>query len=143
MTLSPKPSLTQGSTMPSLDTNVLLRLILRDNEAMVATVMQLLKRHEEFAVADIALTEVEYILTGYYQYDREAVADVFENLANNQHLNINRVLLLRVLPKYVKCPAVSFDDLCLEAYAYLNKQTPLYTFDKKLARQLPHTELVD
>lgn len=130
------------NTMPSLDTNVLLRLILRDNESMVADVMRLLKRFEEFAVADLVLAEVEYVLTGYYRYDRIAVANVFENLANNQHLNLNRMLLKRVLPAYVKYPAVSFDDLCLEAYAYLDKQTPLYTFDKKLAGQLPHAELI-
>lgn len=106
-------------------------------------VKRLLKKHAEFAVADQTITELVYAIGGYYEYTREEVAEVIQRLMDNQHLNLNRALYERALPHYMSQPAVSFTDCCLEAYAKLNKQTPLYTLDKKLANQLPHAELVE
>lgn len=128
--------------MPSLDTNILLRILLQDNAAMLTRAQELFARHEEFAVADQAVVEVVFALGGQYGYGRKEIAEAVASLMQNQHLNLNRPLFARVLPHYTTNPAVSFTDCCLEAYAYLNKQTPLYTFDKKLARQLSHAALL-
>lgn len=128
--------------MPSLDTNILLRIILLDNEVQLAKVKRLLKKHNEFAVSDQTIVEVVYSIGGYYEYTREEVAGAIQRLMDNQHINMNRALFERVLPNYIEHRGVSFTDCCLEAYATLNKQTPLYTIDKKLANQLPHAELI-
>lgn len=130
-------------TLPSLDTNILLRIILQDNASMLDKIMQLLAKHDELAIADQAIIEMVYVLGGHYGYTRQELAAAVQALMQNQHINLNRSLFERVLPHYVQCPAVSFTDACLEAYAFLNKQTPLYTFDKKLARQLPDAELLE
>lgn len=131
-----------ATNIPSLDTNVLLRLILRDDAKLFDAALELLARHTQFAVADQAVVEIVFALGGHYGYSRSAIAGVISELMNNQHLNLNRPLFAKVLPKYVKHTGVSFTDCCLAAYAVLNKQTPLYTFDKKFARDLPHVELV-
>lgn len=129
--------------MPSLDTNILLRLVLRDNEAMLYATKKLLAKHDVFAVADQAIIELEYTLCGYYKYTREEFAQIIEKLFfANQHLNLNRPLFEKVLPYYLKHRSVSIDDCCLAVYAKLNDQIPLYTFDKKFARDIPHVELV-
>ena len=131
-----------ATNIPSLDTNVLLRVILRDNAKLFDAALVLLARHKQFAVADQAIVEIVYALGGHYGYSRSAIAGIVTELMNNQHLNLNRPLFAKVLPNYVKHTGVSFTDCCLAAYAALNKQTPLYTFDKKLARDVPHVELV-
>ncbi len=129
--------------MPSLDTNILLRLVLRDHETMLIAAKKLLAKHEVFAVADQAIIELEYSLCGYYKYSREEFATIIQKLfLANQHLNLNRPLFEKVLPYYLAHPSVSIDDCCLAVYAQLNGQTPLYTFDKKFARDIPHVELV-
>ncbi len=129
--------------MASLDTNFLLRLVLDDEPVVVGRVKKLLKKHEVFAVADMVVVEMEYALCGYYQYSRKQFTDVImELLMNNQHISMNRPLFTYVFSYYQKHPSVSFTDCCLVGYATLNRQTPLYTFDKKLARDLPHVDEV-
>ena len=128
--------------MPSIDTNVLLRIILRDNVEQLTRAQTLLRKHQMFAIADVAIIELEYILTGYYKYSRQEFNDIVTKLLiANQHLHINRELFERALKLYIKHPTESFDDCCLAMYAKLNGQTPLYTFDKKMARDLPGVEL--
>lgn len=130
--------------MPSIDTNILLRIILRDDAGLLEQAKRLLNKHQEFAVADLVIIELEYVLNGYYGYTRQEFADVLTNmLIANQHLNLNRQLFEPALTLYLKYPTESFDDCCLAIYAKLNKQTPLYTFDKKMARDLPLVRLVD
>ncbi len=129
--------------MPSIDTNILLRIILRDNTKQLARARDLLGRHATFAVADIAIIELEYILTGYYKYSRQEFSDIVTKLLiSNQHITMNRQLFERALKLYMKYPTESFDDCCLAVYARLNNQSPLYTFDKKMARDLPYVEEV-
>lgn len=130
------------STIPSLDTNVLLRIILRDNAELFDAARALLEQHKSFAIADQAIVEIVFALGGHYEYARTEIAEVIVQLMNNQHLVLNRALFDKVLPLYTRHSGVSFTDCCLAVYAKLNKQTPLYTFDKKMARDLPHVELV-
>ena len=130
------------STIPSLDTNVLLRIILRDNAELFNAARALLGQHKSFAIADQAIVEIVFALGGHYEYARSEIAEVLIQLMNNQHLVLNRALFDKVLPLYTRHSGVSFTDCCLSVYAKLNKQAPLYTFDKKMARDLPHVELV-
>lgn len=128
--------------MPSLDTNVLLRLILRDEPALLKKAQSLLVEYPEFAIADQVIIEIVYSLGGYYGYSRAAIVGLLTKLMQNQQLSLDRALFGRVLPHYLKYPSVSFTDCCLEAYSVLRGQVPLYTLDRKLARQLPHADLI-
>ena len=115
---------------------------LADVPAQRQALLDILSQHKQVAVADLAITETVFVLEKSLGVPRKSVAQFLDALIANQHLNLNRALLRRVIPHYQEHPAVSFNDCCLEAYAALGQQTPLYTFDKKLARQLPQAELV-
>ena len=128
--------------MPSLDTNILLRLILQDNQPMLTAVKRELARHQEFAVSDQVVIEIVYILGGHYRYTRLEICAVTEALLANQHLKLNRDVLGQTLVYYRKHSAVSFVDCYLATTAKATNQVPLLTFDRKLANQLPHTQLV-
>ena len=129
--------------MQSLDTNVLLRLILLDDAKLLVRVRKLLSEHDQFAVSDAALMEVVFVLVGStYGYTRAEITFALDQLLRMPRLELNRPVFRRVLQRYADHSAVSFADLYLEATAYVYSNTPLYTLDKKLARQLPHAELV-
>lgn len=128
--------------MPSVDTNILLRLILLDNKTQLLQIKSLLKSVQDVHVPDQAIIEAVYVLGGSGRLSRGDIDMALKTLLRNARLHINAPVFRRVLERYVAYPAVSFTDLYLEATAYFSDYTPLYTFDKKLARQLPHTELV-
>lgn len=121
---------------------MLLRLILRDEPVLVEKARKLLLVQPEFRVADQVIIEIVYSLGGYYGYSRANIVDLLTKLMKNQRLNLNRALFDRVLPHYLKHPALSFTDCCLEAYAVTERQTPILTFDRKFASQLPYAEMV-
>lgn len=126
----------------SLDTNIILRLLLGDNQKQLEHIVLLLRKHERFVVADQAVIEVVYSLGGYYDLSRKKICEALETLLDNQQLEMNRVVFRRTLRHYAAHPALSFTDCYLEACAHGEYNAPLYTLDKKLARQLPHAELV-
>ena len=124
----------------SIDTNILLRLILRDDERMFCLARDRLTALSQVHVADQAIIEIVYALGGHYQYTRQEVCAVIQELMTNQYISMSRALFEEVLPLYSSHPAVSFTDVYLAVYAKVNHQTPLLTFDKKLARQIAGTE---
>lgn len=128
--------------MPSIDTNILLRMILGDVESQVHAIRRLTEKYDMLAVSDLVITEMVYALEKSQGVSRKLVGEFLYSLLANQHLNINRPLFQAVLPLYEKHPSMSFNDCCLAVYAKLNQQVPLYTFDKKMVRDLPHVELV-
>lgn len=121
----------------SLDTNALLRWLLGDSQGQADTVTQLLASGNTFHVADMAIQEVAYVLEKALDIPRTEVADNIRLIMSESAINCNRTLFERVLAVYVQHPALSFVDCCLAVYADLNGATPLYTFDKALAKKLP------
>lgn len=131
--------------MRSLDTNLLLRLVLRDNAAVADYLEAFLASAKpgSFQVADAALFEMVWILAGpFYGYSRQDVAAALQQIVDISQINCNRALLFKVLPLYIKHPKLSFIDICLGVYAELNKAVPLLTFDKQLAKTLPNARLL-
>lgn len=127
----------------SLDANILLRFILGDVEGHYQAASDLLKRSEkQLAVADMAFVEVVFVMEKGYAMSRRDIAVALESIINISVINCNRSLLIKVIPEYLEKPALSFVDCCLAVYAELGGAEPLYTFDKKLANQLPNIKLL-
>lgn len=127
----------------SLDANVLLRLLLDDEPDQHAAVEALFRKSSgQFAVADTAIIEVAFVLGRHYSFSRQAVVEAIEGLMSLTEINCNRLLFAKVLPLFVKSPALSFEDCCLATYAELNEAKPLWTFDRKLANQAKSAKLV-
>jgi predicted nucleic-acid-binding protein len=125
------------------DTNCLLRLILGDIPAQTERVEALLKTSKSHVhVADLAVAEVVWVLESVYSLDRKDIAEAVNMIIRHPKINSNRVLFERVMPDYASKPAVSFVDICLANYAHLNDGSRLFTFDKKLANQISHAELL-
>lgn len=128
----------------SLDTNVLLRLLLNDIPEQHAAAKRLIQEAEsQLVVTDIAMIELVFVLERYYVLTREQVGEAVMGIVQLNKISANRALFEAVLPLYIDHPALSFEDCCLSAYAKLTNAQPLWTFDKKLARQAGSAELVE
>ena len=128
-------------TRESLDTNVILRLVLRDVPEQCLKIQDLLMRmYIRYDVADLAITEAVYVLQK--QYTRAEIVEHLERVLDLPNINANFALWKRVFPAFLEHPQLSFNDCCLAAYAELNESEPLWTFDKKLAVESGTAKLV-
>ncbi|HSX02059.1 MAG TPA: PIN domain-containing protein [Candidatus Saccharimonadia bacterium] len=127
----------------SVDANVLLRLILNDVADQHKAAVELFQYAPgQFAVADVAVIELAFVLARHYGFTREQIREAIDGVMALAEVNCNRLLFEKVLPLFVKHPKLSFEDCCLVVYAELNETEPLWTFDQKLASQTPGAQLV-
>lgn len=127
----------------SLDANVVLRLLLNDVPDQHAAAVALVDRADaEFVVSDIAVVEAVFAFCRHYEFSRAAAAEAIEGLMSLTGIECNRVMFTRALALFIDHPKLSFEDCCLAAYAELSNAEPLWTFDKRLARQAPSARLV-
>ena len=120
----------------SIDTNVLLRLTLKDIPSQYEKAKKLIIGSKtRFDVADIAIMEYVYALESYYDFNRLQINEMVSFVINVDNINCNRNLFNDALVVYLQRPKLSFTDCCLAVYAALNEAVPLWTFDHKLAIQ--------
>lgn len=127
------------SACEHIDTNIIIRLITRDDPKMTKKAERLLaKKDKIYIFEDAAMMEVVFVLTGeYYHYDRDEAAASIMALSKIDNLYFNKGLIEEALNLYVGHPKLSFVDCYLAAATTLSGETPLWTCDHKLATQCP------
>lgn len=119
--------------MRSVDTNVLVRLITRDNAKQVAAA-------EAFVaggawVPQLALAEATWVLASLYDLAPDAIATAVEMLLNHQQLTVQDAdAVVAAVERYRRRPAVGFSDCLILEAARKAGHIPLGTFDRDLAR---------
>jgi AbrB family looped-hinge helix DNA binding protein len=123
----------------SLDTNAVLSLCLEDRQEQTIIIEKLLKNNKCYIDATVFI-EMEFVLRKMYATERHFVATFYRLLFAQDTIQCDRKSLVEATKLYESLPAVSFLDSYLSVRAkYQN--IPLYTFDKKLARQLEDAEV--
>ena len=122
-----------------IDTNIMVRLITRDDEKMLKKVKKLFSHEEKLYVfEDTATMELVYVLsTSTYHYTREVIAEKIKEVLKLENLVCNKGLIEDALDLYVSHPKLSFVDCYLAAVTELSQEKPLWTLDHKLAAQCP------
>ena len=127
----------------SLDTSVLVQLVTGQTPELAAATVKLIERAEgQLAIADAALIELVFVLERLKGLERRHILVALETLSAYKKFNFNRPLFAGAMSLYVAHPALSIHDCCLAVYAKLNRSEPLWTFDRKLARQAGTAKLV-
>ena len=132
--------------MYSIDSNIILRFVLRDVPEQARAAEDLFKRMKpgSIQVADAVFFECVWVLTGpLYSFERKDIAEILLRLIKVPCFNCNRQLLEKAIPRYLQHSSASFLDVCLATYAELNGATPLLTYDKVLAKSLPRLASTD
>lgn len=128
-----------NTNIESLDTNVLLRLIIGDNPKQQAKASALLTHPDAtFYVDDLAIFEIVYILSGKsYGFSRQEVATIVEGIFKRLNVTGNYSLISEATQFFAEHPKLSWADCYLAAKAAAKHAEPLWTFDRKLANQSP------
>lgn len=124
----------KASNTGSLDTNVIVRLLLQDNPAQVAAAERIIETANRLHVADAAIIESVFVFEKVYRMPRPAIAHNIMTLIRHPRLICNRPLFGLALALYQANSKLSIVDCCLITYATLNAAEPLYTFDKEMCR---------
>ena len=128
----------------TLDTNIVLRIVLNDVPKLTDKVIHLLiDDSRTFIIPDVVFCEMVHILTKKLSYTRvDAVREITKTLSAFYNLSYDLNIVTEVFHDYVTHPALSFEDCYLAYYATKNGATPLWTFDKKLATESPTAKLL-
>ena len=128
----------------SLDTSLIVRVLTGDNRKDMLKVIRLFDEKIEYRIADLAITETVYVLESVYNKSRKEIIDLmnFFLARYDGKIHYNHDLTRAVFPVYLDHPKLSFNDCCLAVMAELDNAEPLFTLDKKLAKQLPQAKLV-
>lgn len=119
--------------MPAVDTNVLVRLVVRDDARQVALAEAFIR--EGAWVSHLALAEATWVMTSVYELSPGRVADVVEMLVEHKQLVLQeRSVVLSALAAFRKLPKLGFSDCLMVEVARNAVQAPLGTFDRDLAR---------
>lgn len=119
----------------SLDANVVLRLLTKDIPDQYDLANKLIASGAEFEVADTSIIESIYALHKYYNVPRKLIKEAVQALQSNKNLRINTLVFDEALALFVHKPALSIEDCYLASLAKYHNALPLWTFDKKLAKQ--------
>ena len=118
--------------MVMLDTNVILRYLLNDNQEMADKAEQYLNTGNASVTIEV-IAEVVYVLKGVYSMERDKIADTvkgFLELVGCQEMDV----LNLALDTYAE-RNLDFVDCILYGY-YMVKGVEIITFDKKLIKLL-------
>jgi predicted nucleic-acid-binding protein len=119
--------------MHAVDTNVLVRLITRDDPRQLAAA-------ESFVAAGawvghLVLAEMTWVLRAVYDLGPTAIAAAVEILLDHQRLTVqDPEVVAAALDHYRRDPRISFTDCLVLETARKAGQLPLGTFDRELAR---------
>ena len=124
--------------MIALDTNVLVRYLVRDDEAQATTARSLLSSltadQPGFVCREVIL-ELVWVLERAYGYSREEIADVLEHLVSTDVLVVEAGADVARAAFSYGTGSTGFSDLMILAAAERSNALPLHTFDLKAARQ--------
>ena len=119
--------------MRAVDTNVLVRLVARDDPKQVAAA-------EEFVakgawVPHLALAEVTWVLSAVYERVPLEIASAVEMLLNHENLTLQESeVVASALELFRRRPALGFSDCLMLEVARKAGHLPLGTFDRNLAK---------
>jgi len=117
----------------AVDTNVLVRLVTRDDARQVAAAEAFIAPGAW--VPHLALAEATWVLSTVYERSNEAIALAIEMLLNHQHLTVQDAdVVAAAVGQFRKRPAVGFSDCLLVEVARRAGHGPLGTFDRDLGR---------
>jgi len=130
----------------AIDTNVLVRLLVRDDEAQYAAAQRLVElaaaAEEPVLIVLGALLETEWVLRTRYKLDKGSIAGAFAALLESADVEFEHPPTVEeALYVWAQHPGTDFADCLLTARAAHLGRSRFLTFDAGAAR-LPGVELL-
>jgi predicted nucleic-acid-binding protein len=124
--------------MPALDTNVLVRYIVQDDPAQLASAKRLISRFvAEGATLFVPVTvvlELEWVLRSSFEFGKDDVLTTLSSLFSAAELTFESERALEVALQLFRKGSADFADCIHVALATQAGEQPLWTFDKSAAK---------
>jgi predicted nucleic-acid-binding protein len=119
--------------MRAVDTNVLVRLLTRDDPAQVAAAESFVARGAW--VPHLALAEATWVLASVYDRSAADIATAVDMLLNHEHLTLqDSDAVEAAVTTFRKRPALGFSDCLVLEVARKAGHLPLGTFDRAFSK---------
>lgn len=124
--------------MPALDTNVLIRYVVQDDEAQLAAARRLIRKAVSegqtlFVPVTVAL-ELEWVLRSRFGYPRDEALEILSTLLSAAELTFESERALEVALHLYREGSADFADCLHIALAAQAQELPLWTFDKRAGK---------
>lgn len=124
--------------MASLDTNVLVRLLVKDDERQAAQARKLVQaesdRGETLFVPITAVLELEWVLRSVYEMPKSAILGAFVALLETRELVFQSEPAIERALEHFRKGSAGFADCVHLGICGAESEVPLVTFDRKAAR---------
>ena len=119
--------------MRAIDTNVLVRLITRDDARQAAAADRFVEKGAWLSL--LALAEATWVLATVYELGATQIARAVEMLLNHKDLTVqDSEVVAAALAVFRKRPTLGFSDCLLIELARKSGHLPLGTFDRELGK---------
>jgi predicted nucleic-acid-binding protein len=119
--------------MRAVDTNVLVRLITRDDRRQTAAAESFVSKGAW--ASTLVLMEATWVLTAVYDLTHAEIVTAIEMLLHHRDLTLQEPdSVAAALEQYRKRPALGFSDCLILETARKAGHLPLGTFDRNLAK---------
>jgi predicted nucleic-acid-binding protein len=119
--------------MRAVDTNVLVRLITRDDRKQVAAAEAFISKGAW--VSTLVLVEASWVLAAVYELTHPEIATAVDMLLQHKELTIQESdTVATALEQYRRRPALGFSDCLILEVALKAGHVPLGTFDRDLGK---------
>lgn len=119
--------------MRAVDTNVLVRLLTRDDARQVAAAEAFVARGAW--VPQLAVAEAVWVLDAVYGRTPAAIATALEMLLSHAHLTVQDAdVVAAAVERFRQRPRIGFSDCLMLEVARRAGHLPLGTFDRRLGQ---------
>ncbi len=124
--------------MASLDTNILVRFLVRDDERQFASAQKLIRAAiaagETLFVPITVALELEWLLRSNFKFSKEEVTHTLSQLLATSELSFESEAAFEVALALYKKGSADFSDCMHTALAHAAGENPLWTFDRAASK---------
>jgi predicted nucleic-acid-binding protein len=118
----------------AIDTNVLVRLVTKDDESQYKKAQTFVERHQPVLVTQLSVLELVWVLMSRYSLNKERTCKVVQALLETKELNIQAPAILEAALKTWEKSKADFADCFILETVIDASESPLGTFDTTLGK---------
>ncbi|HTU69828.1 MAG TPA: type II toxin-antitoxin system VapC family toxin [Candidatus Baltobacteraceae bacterium] len=133
--------------MIAIDTNVLVRLIAKDDSKQLALAKAYLTKHcapdTPALVNRVVLAEVAWVLQSLYEYSREQIAIAVTGLLATATFTVEDAPEVRAALEHYRKGGIDFSDALIATTNRRSGASCTATFDRPASKKLPEFTLIE
>jgi predicted nucleic-acid-binding protein len=118
-----------------IDTSVILRLLIKDDEAKGDACLKLIKNAKSNGIAlhipPVTVLEIVWVLEKVYKYKKPAIREIVEALLNTPELRVDNELMFRKAVLLYESKNIKFADAVMGSWGLEKGINIVYTYDEK------------